>query len=120
MTKGISKIYACGFLLALSGYHGTTAAQQVKDIQADKFRYLKEKFSTNAVSKTVKETISKADNASVNFGKLVLTTTWHIVAGQSAVTPADYRSTWTYLSMGGPFVAVLNELSSNGLPITQF
>jgi hypothetical protein len=106
-------------VLALSGSQGAVAADHVKDIEADKMGYLKSRFSTGVINKSVLETVTKADNASVNFSKLVFTIIPHIVKSQSTVTPPDYRTTLTYISIGGPFVDTLEELSSNGFPTTQ-
>jgi hypothetical protein len=114
----MTKKHACGLALALCGLQSAMAADHVKDIQADKFQYLKDKFSTAVVNKSVVETIAQADTGSVNFSKLVFTIVPHFVTSQSA-TPPGYRMTLTDISIGGPFVNTLDELSSNGLPTTQ-
>ncbi len=94
------------------------AADHVKDIQADKFQYLKDRFSTAAVSKSELETITKVDAGNVNFSKLVFTIVPHFIKSQTA-TPPDYRMKLTDISIGGPFVNTLDEVWSNGIPTTQ-
>ena len=112
-------IHAFGLALALCGSQAAMAADHVKDIQTDKLRYLKDKFSTEAANKADVETITKADGGSVNFSKLVFTIVPHFTKWQSAAPPPDYKMTFTEISIGGPFVNSLDEVWSNGLPTTQ-
>ncbi len=115
----MNRIHACGLALALCGAQAAVAADHVKDIQADKFQYLKDRFSTEAVSKSDVETIAKADSGKVNFSKLVFTIVPHFIKWQSATTPPDYKMMLTDISIGGPFLNTLDEVWSNGIPTTQ-
>ncbi|HVN98944.1 MAG TPA: hypothetical protein VMT49_02780 [Steroidobacteraceae bacterium] len=91
----------------------------MKDILADKMTYLKGHFSTEAVSRSVVDAITKADGGGVNFARIVFTIVPHFIKSQSATPAPDYRFTLTYVSIGGPFVDTLDELSSNGFPASQ-
>ena len=114
-----TKVHAGALALALCASQGAIAADHVKDIVADKWRYLKDNFSTAAISKSVVEAITKADGGNVNFHKLVFTEVPHYTKSTSSAVPPDYRITLTYISIGGPFVNVLDELSANGFSTTQ-
>jgi hypothetical protein len=115
----MNSIYALGVTLAACISQAAMAADHVKDIQADKLRYLKDRFSTEAANKADLETITKADSGSVNFSKLVFTIVPHFTKWQGAAPPPDYKVTLTEISIGGPFVDSLDEVSSNGFPTTQ-
>lgn len=94
-------------------------AQHVKEIQADKFAYLKEHFSTESVSKSVLATFTKADPGALNFHKMVFSVSDKIMMAQATGTQPTYTSTWTYLNVGGPFLNMLAEQISNGFPIQE-
>src|SRR5258705_3932383 len=52
-----ARVHARALALALCVSQGAIAADHVKDIVADKWRYLKDSFSTAAISKSVVEVI---------------------------------------------------------------
>jgi len=114
-----ARVHARALALALCASQGAIAADHVRDIVADKWRYLKDSFSTAAISKSVVEVITKADSGNVNFHKVVFTEVPHFTKSTSSAVPPDYRVTLTYVSIGGPFVGVLDELFANGFPTTQ-
>lgn len=119
MIKGMFKVYMTEVALVACALASTVNAQQVKNIQADKFRYLKENFAPDSVSKSVRETIAKTDNGSVNFQRLMLTGVMHVTTTKGG-NPPILRGTWTYLSAAGPFIETVGEFSSNGFPVSQF
>ena len=108
---------SCSFflVLAITCAGNAVAADHVKDILADKMRYLSERFSTAAVNKSVIDTITKADSAELNFHKMVFTIVPRHPQSQNG-TPQDYQLTLTLIHAGGPFVQSLDELSTNGFP----
>jgi hypothetical protein len=114
-SKTISHGLAVIFFLCQSAL----AAESVRDIQADKLGYLRDHFSTRKAEQGVIQEITKSDTGAVNFQKLIFTVTPVVTMVQSTGAPGEYKSTWTYIPAGGPFVGLLDEETSNGFATAQ-
>ena len=114
-SKTICLRLAATFFLCQSALAG----ESVKDIQADKWGYLRDHFSTRKAEQGVIQEITKTDAGAVNFQKLTFTVAPVVTLVQSTGAPGEYKSTWTYIAAGGPFVSLLDEETSNGFATAQ-
>jgi len=102
--------------LVVSGCTGVVA---VKNVESDKFGYLSKTFSVQSVPSAVASQIAAQDHGPLPFHRMVLSVTPQVESAQVGVALQNYRSSWTIINVGGPYVQFLDEQMSNGVDTRQ-
>lgn len=98
---------------------GCVGVVPVKNVESDKVGYLTRTFTLESVSGSLAAQITAKDAGSLPFHRMVLSVTPHFTVVPGGGAPPAFRSSWTLINAGGPFVQVLDEQSSNGVDTRQ-
>jgi hypothetical protein len=98
---------------------GCVGVVPVKNVESDKLGYLTKTFTLQSVSGGVAADIKAKDAGTLPFQKIVLSVTPKFEVVPGGGTPPAYHSSWTLINVGGPYVQMLDEQTSNGVETRQ-
>ena len=98
---------------------GCVGVVPVKNVETDKLGYLTKTFTLQSVSGGVAADIKARDAGTLPFQKMVLSVTPHFEVLPGGGTPPAFHSSWTLINVGGPYVQMLDEQTSNGVETRQ-
>lgn len=98
---------------------GCVGVVPVKNVESDKLGYLTKTFTMQSVSGGIAADIKARDAGTLPFQKIVLSVTPKFEVLPGGGTPPAYHSSWTLINVGGPYVQLLDEQTSNGVETRQ-
>jgi hypothetical protein len=117
MTTRLRRRTALAALTLLSA--GCVGVVPVKNVESDKLGYLTKTFTLQSVSGGVAADIKARDAGTLPFQKIVLSVTPQFEVVPGGGTPPTFHSSWTLINVGGPYVQMLDEQTSNGVETRQ-
>jgi hypothetical protein len=96
-----------------------TGVVPVKNVETDKLGYLNKSFSPQSLPAPVFSQIKTADPGPISFHKMTVSAEPHFESFATGTPLPSFRSTWTFINVGGPFVEALDEQTSNGVGTRQ-